>query len=29
VRLEMDDGALAAAHVGGGAVIVSEGRLAL
>ncbi len=29
VRLEMDDGALAAAHVGGSAVIVSEGRLAL
>ncbi len=29
VRLEMDDGTLAAAHVGGGAVIVSEGRLAL
>jgi len=29
VRLEMHDGALAAAHVGGSAVIVSEGRLAL
>jgi PhzF family phenazine biosynthesis protein len=29
VRLEMDDGMLVAAHVGGGAVIVSEGRLAL
>jgi PhzF family phenazine biosynthesis protein len=29
VRLEMDDGALAAAHVGGRAVIVSEGQLAL
>jgi PhzF family phenazine biosynthesis protein len=29
VRLEMEDGALIAAHVGGGAVIVSEGRLAL
>lgn len=29
VRLEIEDGALAAAHVGGGAVIVSEGRLAL
>jgi PhzF family phenazine biosynthesis protein len=29
VRLEMDEGTLAAAHVGGGAVIVSEGRLAL
>ena len=29
VRLEMDDGALAAARVGGAAVIVSEGRLAL
>jgi PhzF family phenazine biosynthesis protein len=29
VRLEMDNGTLAAAHVGGGAVIISEGRLAL
>jgi PhzF family phenazine biosynthesis protein len=29
VRLEMDDGTLVAAHVGGGAVIISEGRLAL
>jgi PhzF family phenazine biosynthesis protein len=29
VRLEMDEGTLAAAHVGGGAVIVREGRLAL
>jgi trans-2,3-dihydro-3-hydroxyanthranilate isomerase len=29
VRLEMEDGTLAAAHVGGCAVIVSEGRLAL
>ncbi len=29
VRMEMDDGALAAAHVGGSAIIVSEGRLAL
>jgi PhzF family phenazine biosynthesis protein len=29
VRLEVNDGALVAAQVGGGAVIVSEGRLAL
>jgi PhzF family phenazine biosynthesis protein len=29
VRLEMDAGALAAAHIGGSAVIVSEGTLAL
>jgi trans-2,3-dihydro-3-hydroxyanthranilate isomerase len=29
VRLEMHDGALVAAQVGGRAVIVSEGRLAL
>jgi PhzF family phenazine biosynthesis protein len=29
VRLEIEEGALAAAHVGGGAVIVSEGQLAL
>jgi PhzF family phenazine biosynthesis protein len=28
VRLEIDDGTLAAAHIGGAAVIVSEGRLA-
>ena len=29
VRLEIDDGSLVAAHIGGGAVIVSEGTLAL
>ena len=29
VRLEVDDGTLVAAHIGGGAIIVSEGRLAL
>ncbi len=29
VKLEMNDGDLAAAHIGGGAVIVSEGTLAL
>ncbi len=29
VRLEMDQGSLAAAHIGGGAIIVSEGTLAL
>jgi PhzF family phenazine biosynthesis protein len=29
VRLEIEDGALIAVHVGGGAVIVSEGQLAL
>jgi PhzF family phenazine biosynthesis protein len=29
VKLEIDDGSLVAAHIGGGAVIVSEGTLAL
>ena len=29
VKLELDDGSLVAAHIGGGAVIVSEGTLAL
>ncbi len=29
VKLETDQGSLAAAHIGGGAVIVSEGTLAL
>jgi PhzF family phenazine biosynthesis protein len=29
VKLEMDQGSLVAAHIGGGAVIVSEGQLAL